>query len=81
MVDKKQTTAAEQENTPVPAIVDERTIRDTFYVIRGQQVMLDSDLAAIYGTKQRTSIGKSKTTRQSLLANSSCFSLWSIDLL
>ena len=33
----------------MPAIVDERTIRDKIYLIRGQQVMLDSDLAAIYG--------------------------------
>ena len=46
---KKQTPATEQENTPVPAIVDEHAIRDRIYVIRGQQVMLDSDLAAIYG--------------------------------
>ena len=46
---KKQTPATEQENTPVPAIVDEGTIRDKIYVIRGQQVMLDSDLAEIYG--------------------------------
>ena len=30
------------------AIVDERTLRDKIYVIRGQQVMLDYDLAAIY---------------------------------
>mgnify|MGYP002625034285 CR=1 FL=1 len=47
MDDKKQTAVAEQKK--VPAIVDERTIRDKIYLIRGQQVMLDSDLAAIYG--------------------------------
>lgn len=35
MDDKEQTTAAEQENMPVPAIVDEGTIRDKIYVIRG----------------------------------------------
>ena len=30
-------------------IVDEQSLRDKIYVIRGQQVMLDSDLAEIYG--------------------------------
>jgi len=32
-----------------PAIIDEHTLRDKIYVIHGQQVMLDYDLAAIYG--------------------------------
>ena len=31
------------------AIVDERTIRDKIYIIRGVKVMLDFDLAEIYG--------------------------------
>ena len=31
------------------AIVDEQTIRDKIYVVRGVQVMLDFDLAEIYG--------------------------------
>ena len=30
-------------------IVDERSLKDKIYVIRGQQVMLDFDLAEIYG--------------------------------
>lgn len=30
-------------------IVDERSLRDKIYIIRGQQVMLDADLAQIYG--------------------------------
>ena len=30
-------------------IVDEKSLRDKIYVIRGQQVMLDFDLAEIYG--------------------------------
>lgn len=30
-------------------IVDEQSLKDKIYVIRGQQVMLDSDLAEIYG--------------------------------
>lgn len=49
MDDKKQIAKDYHEDAPVPAIVDEGTIRDKIYVIRGQQVMLDSDLAAIYG--------------------------------
>ena len=31
------------------AIIDERTIRDKIYVVRGVQVMLDFELAEIYG--------------------------------
>ena len=31
------------------AIVDERTLRDKIYTIRGIQVMLDFELAEIYG--------------------------------
>ncbi len=30
-------------------IIDEKTIEDKIYVVRGKQVMIDSDLAAIYG--------------------------------
>lgn len=30
-------------------IVDEQSLKDKIYVIRGQQVMLDFDLAEIYG--------------------------------
>ena len=30
-------------------IVDEQSLRNKIYVIRGQQVMLDYDLAEIYG--------------------------------
>ena len=34
-------------------IVDERFLKDRVYAIRGQQVMLDSDLARIYGYETR----------------------------
>ena len=30
-------------------IIDENTLRSRIYIIRGQQVMLDTDLAEIYG--------------------------------
>ncbi|MBR2801607.1 MAG: ORF6N domain-containing protein [Erysipelotrichaceae bacterium] len=32
-----------------PMLIDERTLKDKIYTVRGQQVMLDSDLAEIYG--------------------------------
>lgn len=38
----------EQQNTEI-TIVDEKTIRDKFYVVRGVQVMLDFELAELYG--------------------------------
>ena len=34
-------------------IVDEATLKGKIYTIRGQQVMLDSDLAEIYGYETR----------------------------
>ena len=34
-------------------IVDESTLKDKIYTIRGQQVMLDFDLAEIYGYETR----------------------------
>ena len=34
-------------------IVDENSIKDKIYLIRGQRVMLDSDLAEIYGYETR----------------------------
>ena len=36
------------ENTEI-AIIDERSIRDKIYLVRGVQVMLDFELAEIYG--------------------------------
>ena len=35
-------------------IVDDKTIKEKIYVIRGQRVMLDTDLAEIYGYSTRT---------------------------
>lgn len=34
-------------------VVDESTLKDKIYTIRGQQLMLDSDLAEIYGYETR----------------------------
>lgn len=56
MSDKKNDTSVAEETTGVSAaetaeiaIVDERTIRDKIYEIRGVKVMLDFELAEIYG--------------------------------
>ena len=40
--------AAEEQSTEI-AIVDERTIRNKIYEVRGVKVMLDFELAEIYG--------------------------------
>ena len=45
MSDKKNT----EEKPAEIAIIDERTIRDKIYEVRGVKVMLDFDLAEIYG--------------------------------
>ena len=38
----------EEQATEI-SVIDERTIRDKIYVVRGVQVMLDFELAEIYG--------------------------------
>lgn len=37
-----------EENKKI-VLVDSKTIKDKIYLIRGQKVMLDADLAEIYG--------------------------------
>ena len=39
---------AKAEKSLIPAVMNETDLRSLVYVIRGQQVMLDSDLAALY---------------------------------
>ena len=48
MTDRKNTIIEETKDTEI-AIIDEQTIRDKIYVVRGVQVMLDFELAEIYG--------------------------------
>lgn len=48
-VERKET--IESQAAIAPAV--EENIRDLIYVIRGQQVMLDSDLAALYGVETK----------------------------
>ena len=47
--DNNQIEAVEDTARNEIAIIDERTIRDKIYVVRGVQVMLDFELAEIYG--------------------------------
>ena len=41
------------DNSTEIMLIDEQTLQDKIYVIRGQQVMLDYDLAEIYGYETR----------------------------
>ena len=55
MVDNKLTgTEATEEKDTEIAIVDERTIRDKVYEVRGVKVMLDFELAEIYGYETKS---------------------------
>lgn len=53
---------AKEEKSLVSAVMNETDLRSLVYVIRGQQVMLDSDLAAFVsgGNKSVQSGGKQK---------------------
>lgn len=51
MADNKQ---VQKEKTKlVPVVINEKDIGKLIYTIRGQQVMLDQDLAALYGYEVR----------------------------
>lgn len=43
-----------QDTTTAIAIANTVEIRDLIHTVRGKQVMLDSDLAALYGVETRT---------------------------
>ena len=68
MSEKKSNTPGVNESTDQKteiAIIDERTIRDKIYVVRGVEVMLDFELAEIYGyeTKNFNRQVKNNATR------------------
>ena len=48
MSEEKPAATGKAKDTEI-AIIDERSIRDKIYIIRGVQVMLDFELAEIYG--------------------------------
>ena len=47
----KETIEEELKEVQTPMIIDENNIKDLIHEIRGQKVMLDFDLARIYGYK------------------------------
>ena len=49
MGDNNEKNKTEKAVSAEIAVIDERTIRDKIYVVRGVQVMLDFELAEIYG--------------------------------
>ena len=53
MSGKQEEQRMDKVNTEI-AIIDEQTIRDRIYVVRGVKVMLDFDLAEIYGYTTKT---------------------------
>ena len=56
------------------AIIDERNIRDKIYEVRGVKVMLDFELAEIYGYETKNFNRQVKITLSGLKAISLCFS-------
>ena len=48
MSEEKPVATGRAKDTEI-AIIDERSIRDKIYIVRGVQVMLDFELAEIYG--------------------------------
>ena len=49
MGDNNEKNKTEKAVSAEIAVIDEHTIRDKIYVVRGVQVMLDFELAEIYG--------------------------------
>ena len=49
MKDIKETIKKELKEVEMPMIIDENNIKEFIYEIRGKKVMLDFDLARIYG--------------------------------
>ncbi|VFB16772.1 ORF6N domain [Urinicoccus massiliensis] len=54
-------------------IVDDKTIQEKIYFIRGQKVMLDADLAEIYGYETKNFNRQVKIILKSLKAKILCF--------
>ena len=57
------------------AIVDERTLRDKIYVVRGEKVMLDFELAEIYGYTTTAFNQQVKNNREKFEGDDFCFYL------
>lgn len=61
-----------EENKEI-VIVDDKTIQEKIYFIRGQKVMLDADLAEIYGYETKNFNRQVKKILKSLKAKILCF--------
>ncbi len=53
-------------------LVNQESLAEKIYIIRGQKVMLDFELAEIYGYETKISTGKSRTISRSLKAKILC---------
>ena len=58
---------AKAEKSLIPAVMNETDLRSLVYVIRGQQVMLDSDLAALYQVETKVGVIFRKSAAESVL--------------
>ena len=68
-----------EENKEI-VIVDDKTIQEKIYFIRGQKVMLDADLAEIYGYETKNFNRQVKKILKSLKAKILCFNLLRMSL-
>ena len=68
---------SERSGSTEIAIVDERTIRDRIYEVRGVKVMLDFDLAEIYGYETKAFNQQVKNNDEKFEGEDFCFYLTS----
>lgn len=61
-----------EENTEV-FVITEHSLQDKIYTIRGQKVMLDFELAEIYGYEKKILIDKSRIINKNLRVKILCF--------
>ena len=74
MADKKNKDIVDK---PEIAVIDENTIRDKIYVVRGVQVMLDFELAEIYGYSTTAFNQQVKNNAEKFEGDDFCFYLTS----
>ena len=75
MTDKSTKEMLKQENEQLPDIeISEVTIKNLIHVVRGQQVMLDSDLAMLYGVETKR-INEGVKRNQKRFPETFCFQL------
>ena len=70
---KKEIEARESKQSSI-IVISEVTIKDFIYMIRGQQVMLDSDLAILYQVKTKR-LSENVKRNRNRFPNNFCFQL------